>query len=176
MRHALFTATLISAAACVETPAPIECETAGDCAATESCRDGTCHANEGEREGEGDGCGVAVSLRYETEFLDLETGRVFADFEVDGAAWDVFVAFNSVRTPPGVVFQNQSVSTLITHTATPFCDVTIADAQELPFNGNLIDVPFSDTVVVLTASGNLFALGDARDGGEAQELRFVAVD
>lgn len=108
--------------------------------------------------------------------VDLETGTardcgVPCTFE---PADDFSIAHNSAATPPGAVVQNQSNGTQIAHLASrAFGGVHLADTVGAGFTTALSSTPFDDahTVLIRTAAGNVFKLGNAADLG-SPNVRF----
>lgn len=98
--------------------------------------------------------------------LDLETSTLrscVGPCTLESAE-DLYLAYNSNATPPGVVFQNQSAGATIAHLAgRAFGGVHLADTAGAGFTTAPQSDPFDGvhTVLIRTAAGNVFKLGNA---------------
>ena len=120
---------------------------------------------------------ATLSMRYEADALDLESGTV-RDCAPGSCffqpAEDLNIAYNALATPPGVVFQNQANNTEIAHLARAFSGVHLADTTGAGFSTQLESDPFDDahTVLIRTAAGNVFKLGNAVHLSSTNTVRF----
>ena len=112
-----------------------------------------------------------ATLEVETQVLDLETGMVAArdPAQPQSFAADLHVAYNADRLNPLVVFQSQ-----VSGVAVAFLDemvfdyVNAATIATEEFTTDLVDLPFdsTDTLVLITAEGGIFKIGNAVDNGD----------
>ena len=114
---------------------------------------------------------TTVSLEFETQALDLDTGNIvesqpFGLMSIDGA--DVSIAFNADRIPHSVVMTVGPSTEIAVIKDVSFEVVTLADIGILDLSRQPPDVPFSptDTVVIRTANGSVFKLGNAAETEE----------
>lgn len=111
---------------------------------------------------------ATATMRYEFDAFDLEIGTVH-DCGSPGCVSfqsgdDFQIAYNANATPPAVVFQNQLAGATIAHLAgRAFGGVHLADTAGAGFKTALQSDPFDavHTVLIRTAAGNVFKLGDA---------------
>lgn len=108
----------------------------------------------------------SVTLEFETQVLDLETGTVTDQTPglpdvAEGA--DVRIVYHADRTPHAVVMIAGEGVTLAVMSNTSYDSVTAADVAGLSFSAEVIDQPLetTDTVVVKTDAGAIFKLGNA---------------
>ena len=111
---------------------------------------------------------MVVTLAFESQLLDLDTGTVIDSADSDPTAGtDVLCAYNANRPVHAVVMSptGQPVELAFLQ-GTPFDSVTSESVSGVNFSSQPVDLPFtaSDTVIVRTDSGALFKLGNASEG------------
>lgn len=124
----------------------------------------------------------SVSLHMETQTLDLASGQVLDQDPLaiaapsDEARGDVKLAYNAARSPHAVVMPAAPGVELAFMDETDFDAVTAENAQALDFAA-LADEPLepSDTVVVRTADGALYKLGNAQEQGTAVTFDYAGL-
>lgn len=118
---------------------------------------------------------TSVTLRYETESLDLETAAIL-DCGIGclyPTGHDLHLAYNGTVPPPARVFHNESTAQIAHLTSRTFASVHLADTAGAGFTDNLIDESFDGTrtILIRTAAGNVYKLGDPVDA-PPNSLRF----
>jgi hypothetical protein len=123
------------------------------------------------------------ALRYYYD-LNLETGVITNCQPMPNfcmAIDDFYLAYNSTRAVPAVVFQNRQAAggRRIAHLAgRAFSGVHLADTTGAGFVATLIDQPFDNTrtILVRTDAGNIYKLGNPVGFGtqQADSVRFQA--
>lgn len=115
---------------------------------------------------------ATVSLQFESETVDLDTGQV-AEWGLERPTGseeaDVCIAYNADCIPHAVVFLAGEGTEIAVAQGLPFEMMTAQEAANLTFACSPPDVPFTaeDTVVIRTATGAVFKLGRA---SETEEL------
>ncbi len=104
-----------------------------------------------------------ATMEFGQDFFNLETGEIYRvevwEF-LPPAGYDFKFAYNSTFTPHTVVFQVAGVQIAFLD-GTPFDNVN--STAGLTFTSAYIDQPFhnNDTIVLLTADGNYFKIGES---------------
>jgi hypothetical protein len=114
---------------------------------------------------------ATVSLRFESQTLDLETGLILERTSGDFASLqeaDICMAYDADRTPHAVVFHMGIGAEIAIMQGVVFDWVSASDIGSLEFSIEPPDVPFTaeDTVVIRTATGAFFKLGRASETEE----------
>lgn len=124
---------------------------------------------------------LTVTLSFETEGLDLDAGVVTTvdipiPVEEDGT--DIRIAYNALRLPAAVVVTGATEGVELAFVAgVPFDGVTAESVAGLTFSAEPVDAPFSaaDTVVVRTATGAVFKLGNASESDTGVTFNYIAL-
>jgi hypothetical protein len=117
-----------------------------------------------------------VFLRFEIDYLDLETGGTcFGENPATSLCTvppnDLHLGFNATQTNPTVLVQVQiceveplRLSEIAHLDGRSFDTVTSADIATSTFTTDIVDVPFDsdDTVILLTCDGSYFKIGNAQ--------------
>ncbi|WP_341939688.1 hypothetical protein [Marinimicrobium sp. C2-29] len=121
---------------------------------------------------------VTVTLAFETQVLDLDTGSVqpldpAAPLDPEGA--DLLVAYHADRSPHAVAVLADESAELAFLSGVSFDSVTAEDIATLSFTATAPDrsLTGSDTLVVRTDTGAVFKLGQALEQATAVELTYV---
>ena len=121
---------------------------------------------------------ATVTLKFEAEALDLDTGAVvewgLRKFPRPETA-DVYIACNSDRLPHAVVFLAGRGSEVAVAQGVSFDMMTAQVVSTLMYSGSAPDVPFTaaDTVVVKTAGGAVYKLGRASEQADSVSFEYV---
>ena len=122
---------------------------------------------------------LTATLAFETEGLDLYTGAV-TTLNILGEAegTHIGIAYNAQRLPAAVVVIGATEGVELAFVAgMPFDGVMNELVAGLTFSAELVDVPFSaaDTVVVRTATGAMFKLGNASESDTGVTFNYAAL-
>ena len=117
-------------------------------------------------------------LQFETQVLDLETGKVSEaqmPGDVDDSGADVRMAYNAGRTPHAVVVGTGSAVRIAVLVGTPYDEVASQHLSGLDLSAQAIDTSFNsaNTVIVRTANGAIFKLGNAQETGSGVSFDYV---
>ena len=116
----------------------------------------------------------SVTLRYESEYLNLESGGIVSSDGSDGpdADWTVRLAYDAGSAPHTRVMQNQSAGVETARLEdTSFASVGPDDAAAAPWTDGVIDKGFDGSVVVLIRTGGLvYKLGNPVDSTESHSV------
>ncbi len=109
-----------------------------------------------------------ISLSFETQGLDLDTGTIFGDETTHDLfntypQVDIKIAYNADSTPHAVIIPNEAASVaVISLIGTAYTDVTADDLAELSFDigSQYQSLTSADTLIIQTASGTHYKLGN----------------
>lgn len=124
---------------------------------------------------------VAYTVRASRDRPDLETGAIVeCSFGLcpSGSQWDFYVHFDSQSDPQSVVRQNQTDAVEIAHIpGVALSDLTEAHLEGATFTTDLMTDPVAGdrTVLLRTATGNVYALGNPVENTLLLTLTFDAV-
>lgn len=124
---------------------------------------------------------VPYTVRASRDRPDLETGAVVeCSFGLcpSGSEWDFYVHFNSQSSPQSVVRQNQTDAVEIAHVSgVSLSQLTEAHLEGATFTTDLMTDPVAAdrTVLLRTADGNVYALGNPVENTLLLTLTFDAV-
>jgi len=120
-----------------------------------------------------------ATVAFETEGLDLDTGAVTAsDILEPPDGTDIRIAYNALRSPRAVVMPGAAEGVELAFVSdVAFDGVTAASLEGLDFSSEPVDAPFSagDTVVVRTATGAVFKLGNASESGTRVTFNYASL-
>jgi hypothetical protein len=107
-------------------------------------------------------------LQFETQELDLDTGKVSEapiPGDINNSEADILISYNADRTPHAVVVGTGSALVIAVLVGTPFDAVASKNLAGLDLSAPAMDTPFgfADTVIVQTANGAVFKLGNAQE-------------
>ncbi|OGL54711.1 MAG: hypothetical protein A3G31_05620 [Candidatus Schekmanbacteria bacterium RIFCSPLOWO2_12_FULL_38_15] len=108
---------------------------------------------------------VTASLPFENEGIDLETGNIeFGFLGTFPEAVDFHFGYHALTTPHAILLQEFPAEVALMDEVS-FSSVTFDDIATLSFTSFSIIEPFEndDTMVVLTALGNYFKVGNAME-------------
>ena len=108
---------------------------------------------------------VTASLNFEEEGIDMETGNIeFGFLGTFPEAVDFHFGYNSLTTIHAILLQ-EPFTEIAFMDEVSFSSVTFDDIDTLSFTSFSIIEPFEndDTMVVLTALGNYFKVGNAME-------------
>ena len=122
---------------------------------------------------------LTATLAFETEGLDLEVGTV-TTVGIPGEAngTDIQIAYNALLSPSAVVVSSATEGVELAFVAgVAFDGVTAESVANLTFSAEPVDAPFSaaDTVVVRTANGAVFKLGNASESDTGVTFNYAAL-
>ncbi len=111
-----------------------------------------------------------ATMEFEFQALDLDTGTVLDTTGVDvteSTGADVMFGYHADRVPHCVVVPAAEGVTMAFLDAVSFAAVSAADVAGLSFFAEPLDVPLdpNDTVVLRTATGAVFKIGNAVESG-----------
>ena len=114
---------------------------------------------------------ATVSLQFESQTLDLETGLIVERASGDLVSLqeaDICMAYNADRTPHAVVFHMGVGAEIAVMQGVVFDWVSSSDIGSLEFSIEPPDVPLeaTDTVVIRTTAGSVFKLGNTSEAEE----------
>ena len=122
---------------------------------------------------------LTATLAFETEGLDLDTGTVtVSDILSEVGGTDIRIAYNALRVHAAVVVTGATEGVELAFVAgVPFDGVTTESVSGLTFSAEPVDAPFSaaDTVVVRTATGAMFKLGNASESDTGVTFNYAAL-
>ena len=119
-----------------------------------------------------------TTMEVESQALDLATGTLVEagpDDSIPVLEGDVRLAYNADRTPHVVVMSAAEGVTLTFVNEVAFDAITVADIAQLTFTAAVVDLPLEshDTVVVRTADGMYYKLGNAIESGTSVTLNYA---
>lgn len=124
---------------------------------------------------DGSGEVTSVTLAFETDFLDLDTGTIVeGEIGPPTTPWDVKAPYNSNGTVHARIFQNRVNSVEVAFLDKTFTEVTSCDVAAATFTTDLVDEPFAAdvTVLVKTDQGAIFKLGNPSESDADNNVTF----
>ena len=122
---------------------------------------------------------LTATLNFETEGLNLDDGTVTTvDIPGEADGTDIRIAYNAFRSPAAVVVSGATEGVELAFVAdVAFDGITAESVADLTFSAEPVDAPFSaaDTVVVRTANGAVFKLGNASESDTGITFNYAAL-
>ena len=120
---------------------------------------------------------TTVTMGFESQLLDLETGAVVDSSDlVDPSDADLRLAYNALRPTKAVVIPEKGTE-IVLFDGLSFDGVSSELLADLLFSPDPVDVPFGAdvTVVVRTAGGAVYKLGNASESTSGVTFNFAAL-
>lgn len=115
---------------------------------------------------------LSATINFEMDLFDFESNSIVChmnslpDCDTENTLWDFKFAFNANFDPHAVLFQNDFTGTEIAFLdETSLVDAAGTDLTNVDFTTSVIDMSFEsdDTILIMTADGNVFAIGNATE-------------